>query len=63
MAHVLRIVRTGALHSMGGVTLPVAVQSICVHGDNAEAVATARAVAAALKAEGYGRAPLPAMAT
>ncbi len=62
VAHVLRIVRTAALHSMGGVTLPVTVQSICVHGDSAGAVATARAVAAALKAEGYGRAPLPAMA-
>jgi UPF0271 protein len=53
VAHVLRIVETGALHSVNGVRLPVAVQSICVHGDDPQAVATAKAVGDALRAAGW----------
>ena len=47
-----------ALVSIHGKRLPCAAGSICVHGDNAEAVATAQAVRAALQAAGYAlRAP------
>jgi UPF0271 protein len=60
--HVLRMVQTGALHSVNGVTLPAPVQSICVHGDDPEAVATARAVGEALRAVGWWLVPLPELA-
>jgi 5-oxoprolinase (ATP-hydrolysing) subunit A len=60
--HVMRMVETGALHTVGGVTLPVPVQSICVHGDDSEAVATAKAVGEALRAAGHRRVTLPALA-
>jgi UPF0271 protein len=62
VAHVLRMVETGALHSIDGVELPVRVQSICVHGDDPQAVATAQAVGDALRAAGWRRVPLPALA-
>ncbi len=59
--HVLAMLRSGALHTVGGLHLPVRVQSICVHGDNADAVATARAVRQALLDEGCRLGPLPAL--
>lgn len=59
--HVMAIVESGALHTVGGRVLPVPVQSICVHGDNAEAVATARAVREALQAAGHRFAALPVL--
>lgn len=59
--HVMAIVRAGALRSVNGVELPVRVQSICVHGDNPQAVVTAKAVRAALQEAGYELAPLPAL--
>jgi UPF0271 protein len=62
VAHVLRMVENGALHSINGVELPVRVQSICVHGDDPQAVATAQAVGDALRAAGWRRVPLPALA-
>lgn len=62
VAHVLDIVEHRALRSVNGVVLPARVQSICVHGDNAGAVATARAVRAALVAAGCALVPLPALA-
>jgi 5-oxoprolinase (ATP-hydrolysing) subunit A len=62
VTHVMQIVRTGALHSVHGVQLPVRVQSICVHGDNAKAVDSARAIVAALKAEAWDLVSLPTMA-
>jgi UPF0271 protein len=51
--HVMRILDGGALVSIHGKRLPCAVGSICVHGDNAEAVSTATAVRAALQSAGY----------
>lgn len=62
VAHVMAIVRSGALHTVGGRTLPVHVQSICVHGDNADAVATAQAVRQALGEAGHALGPLTALA-
>ena len=62
VAHVLGMLRRGGLRSVNGVDLPAPVQSVCVHGDNAEAVATAGALRAALQAEGCRFVALPALA-
>jgi UPF0271 protein len=60
--HVMRIVRTRALHTPSGAALPVRPQSVCVHGDSADATGAARAIASALRAEGHPLVPLPALA-
>jgi UPF0271 protein len=44
LAHVMRMVEEQALVSINGKRIPVKPESICVHGDNAEAVATAEAL-------------------
>ena len=49
----------GALVSIHGRRLPCMAGSICVHGDNAEAVATAQAVRAALAGAGFDAVALP----
>ncbi len=59
--HVMAILEGGALVSIHGKRLPCRAGSICVHGDNAEAVATAQAVRQALQAGGYALRPLPAL--
>ena len=59
--HVMAILDGGALVSIHGKRLPCAAGSICVHGDNAEAVATASAVRQALQAAGYAPSTLPAL--
>jgi 5-oxoprolinase (ATP-hydrolysing) subunit A len=56
--HVLRMLREQALVSQQGQRLPTPIDSICVHGDGPEAVATARAVRDALQAAGYTLTPL-----
>ncbi len=58
-AHVLAMVEGGALTSIGGKRIPVRAGSICVHGDNAEALATACAVRDALQGAGWTLATLP----
>ena len=60
--HVMAMVETGALLSVNGVRLPVRVQSICVHGDDPQAVATAKAVGDALRGAGWRLATLPELA-
>jgi UPF0271 protein len=60
--HVMRILDGGALVSSHGKRLPCAAGSICVHGDNAEAVSTAKAVRAALQSAGYRLSALPDLA-
>lgn len=62
VAHVLAMVHSGALRSVNGIALPVKVQSICVHGDGADAVATARAVRLALEDAGCTLTQLPDLA-
>ena len=59
--HVMAILDGGALVSIHGKRLPCAAGSICVHGDNTEAVTTASAVRQALQAAGYTPVALPAM--
>lgn len=59
IAHVRRLLNAGGLVALDGTVLPTPIHSICVHGDNAEAVDTARALRAALLADGHILAGLP----
>ena len=56
--HVLRMMSAKAIVTAKGLHLPCRIDSICVHGDGPEAVATAQAVRLALEAAGYLLAPL-----
>ena len=58
VAHVLGMMKAQAIVTQQGQQLPCRIDSICVHGDGPEAVATARAVRAALEAQGYVLRPL-----
>jgi UPF0271 protein len=49
----------GGIVSVSGRLMPTAFHSICVHGDNAHAVATAAAVRAGLLAAGHRLCSLP----
>jgi UPF0271 protein len=60
--HIMAILEGAALVSIHGKRLPCAAGSICVHGDNADAVTTAQVVRAALQAAGYALLPLPELA-
>jgi 5-oxoprolinase (ATP-hydrolysing) subunit A len=53
LAHVLRMLERGGIVTASGQLLPTRFHSICVHGDNAHAVATAAAVRAGLVAAGH----------
>jgi len=59
--HVQRMLDARALVSVTGRRLPTEIDSICVHGDGAEAVATARAIRAGLAGMGVAVVPLPGM--
>ncbi|MGW9332500.1 LamB/YcsF family protein [Bosea sp. NPDC055594] len=50
--HVMRMLESGAVISVTGKKLPVAIDSICLHGDNPNAVAAARTLRATLEAAG-----------
>ncbi len=56
-ARVLAMVEAGAVIAQSGRRAPVGVDSICVHGDSRNAVATAKAVRARLEAAGIALAP------
>lgn len=60
IAHVRRILDDGAITSVGGKKLKVAIDTICVHGDNPAAVALARTLRAELEANGVTVAPFRA---
>ncbi|PZS36335.1 MAG: LamB/YcsF family protein [Pseudonocardiales bacterium] len=49
-ARVVRMVTAGTVSAVDGTTVPVTVESVCVHGDTPGALAIARAVRAALEA-------------
>jgi UPF0271 protein len=53
LAHVLRMLDEQAIVSVNGKRLPTRVQSICVHGDNPEAVATASDLRRGIEAADY----------
>ena len=57
VSRVKRMLEAGALLTQGGALLPTPIRSVCVHGDTLQAVAMARALRAALEAEGYSLAP------
>lgn len=59
VAHVLKMIDAGGIVTTGGSVLPCAFHSICVHGDGPEAVASARAIRAALLAHGHTLSALP----
>lgn len=54
---VLAMVEAGAIITAQGRRLPTPIRSVCVHGDSAHAVATARAVRARLEGAGVALAP------
>ena len=54
---ILRMVQNGIILTASGRELPTPIRSICVHGDTAHAVATARAVRDRLEAAGVTLAP------
>jgi 5-oxoprolinase (ATP-hydrolysing) subunit A len=58
-AHVRRMLEIGGLFSINGKRLPCRIGSICVHGDGAEAVATASELRLRLLADGYQLVGLP----
>lgn len=60
-AHVRRMLDEGAIISVNGKRLPCGIGSICVHGDGAEAVATARYLSERLSADGQTLVSLPAL--
>ena len=62
LEHVMRMVEECALISITGKRIPVNPQSICVHGDNADAVATAQAIRDGLGRAGYTLVPIPELA-
>ena len=53
----LRFVESGLMPVIGGDPIPLAAQSICVHGDGAEAVAMATEIRDRLRAAGVALAP------
>ena len=59
LEHVMRMVEESALISINGKRIPVNPQSICVHGDNADAVATAQAIHDGLLKAGFKLAGIP----
>lgn len=61
LSHVLRMVQEQALFPLDGGRLDTPVHSICVHGDGAEALATAKTIREGLTKEGYTLSTLPEM--
>lgn len=61
LQNVLRMVQEKAIVALSGKRIPCAVDSICVHGDSAGAVAMARHVRAGLERAGVEIVTLPAM--
>lgn len=47
------MIKANAIVTASGLHLPCRIDSICVHGDGPQAVATAQAVRQALEAAGY----------
>ena len=61
--HVLAMIDAGGIVTQQGDTLPTSFHSICVHGDNAHAVDTARQIKAALLAKNHELISLPQLMT
>ena len=63
LEHVKRMIDEQALVSINGKRIPVNPQSICVHGDNAEAIAVAKALREGLEKAGHKMATIPEILT
>ena len=63
VAHVLRMLEAQAIVATSGHRLPTRIDSVCVHGDGPDAVATARAVRQALQGAGLQLLPLNQLGT
>ena len=61
ISHVRRMIEAGGLVTLEGKVLPSVFHSICVHGDNAHAVDTARCLREALLTDGHEFSGLPAL--
>lgn len=59
LAHVRRMLDAGGVVATDGTVLKTNIHSICVHGDNAAAVAMVRILREALIADGHQLVPLP----
>lgn len=59
LTHVLAMLDAGALIAVDGTRIPTPIGSICVHGDNPDAVAVAQHLRQELAAAGYGIVTLP----
>jgi len=59
LAHVMQMLKQGALVALSGKRIPVSIDSICVHGDGPDAVATASALRRGLQEAGYALKTLP----
>ena len=57
--HVLRMLESGGIVTADGRLLPTAIDSVCVHGDGPDAVASAQQIRVAVQGAGYRLAPLP----
>lgn len=55
---VIRMIREGVVESVNGALVPIAAQSVCVHGDNPRALAFTQTIRQALQNEGIQVAPL-----
>ncbi len=54
IGRVVRMIREGRMRAIDGTDIPIRADSVCVHGDNPQAVTFARSIRAALEAEGIG---------
>lgn len=60
IARTLQMVRDGTVRAVGGQTVPLTAQTVCLHGDGAHALAFAQRMRAALAAAGIAvRSPQP----
>jgi len=59
--HVIRMLNAGGIISLSGSVLPTSIHSICVHGDNPQAVESAKAVKNILIQNGFTLATLTEM--
>jgi UPF0271 protein len=58
IGRVVRMAREGLVRAVDGTDIQIKADSICVHGDNPQAVAFVRAIRAAFAREGIGARPL-----
>ena len=58
IARTVRMVKEGCVETVSGKVIPIMADSICVHGDNPDAIGFVQEIRAALEAEGVKIAPI-----